>query len=231
MTSGEPHLRRKWHFLQLTLFMLAWMLITPQLRDRWLLHLLLQALLLNAVLVMLWSNPEWQRYRSIVLGLWLVSVAGSLVALASVPERWQLLALAAETASLLPLLALISIGILRFVYRSRSLTIDGIFATVVVYVLIALTFARLYVLLMGWNPGSFDLGVPASALTPHQTHVDLLYFSLITLATVGYGDILPVSDTARMLATIEAIVGQFYVAVIVAVFVGMYATQRRDQRD
>jgi hypothetical protein len=227
LSSDEPHLRRKWHFLQLTLFMLAWMLVAPQLRDRWLLHLLLQALLLNAVLVVLWSNPEWQRYRSIVLGLWLVSVAGSLVALAPVPERWALLALAAETTSLLPLLAMISIGILRFVYRSHSLTIDGIFATVVVYVLIALTFARLYELLMGWNPGSFDLGVPAAELTPHQTHVNLLYFSLITLATVGYGDILPVSDTARMLATIEAIVGQFYVAVIVAVFVGMYAAQRR----
>lgn len=225
--DDAPQTRRKWHFLQLTLFMAAWMLLTPQLRDRWLLHLLLQAFLLNTVLVVLWSNPEWQRWRGVVLGLWLVSVAGSLVALAPVPERWQLLALVAETASLLPLLALLSIGILRFVYRSHSLTIDGIFATVVVYVLIALTFARVYVLLMGWNPGSFDLGAPVAGVSPQQTQVDLLYFSLITLATVGYGDILPVSDTARMLATIEAIVGQFYVAVIVAVFVGMYAAQRR----
>jgi hypothetical protein len=226
--GSEPRPRRKWQFLQLTLFMAAWMLIAPQLRDRWLLHVLLQALLLNAALVVLWSNPEWRRFRSIVLGLWLVSLAGSLAALAPVPERWALLALAAETASLLPLMGLISIGILRFVYRSRSLTMDGIFATVVVYVLIALTFARIYVLLLGWNPQSFDLGVPAAGLSPHQTQVDLLYFSLITLATVGYGDILPVSDTARMLATIEAIVGQFYVAVIVAVFVGMYAAQHRD---
>jgi len=227
LSSGEPPLQRKWHFLQLTLFMLAWMLVAPHLRDRWLLHLLLQALLLNAVLVTLWSNPEWQRLRGVALGLWLVSVTGSLVVLAPVPERWALLALAAETASLLPLLALISIGILRFVYRSRSLTIDGIFATIVVYVLIALTFARLYLLLMGLDPQSFDLDVPAAGLSPYQTQVDLLYFSLITLATVGYGDILPVSDTARMLAMIEAVVGQFYVAVIVAVFVGMYASQRR----
>jgi uncharacterized membrane protein len=226
--GSEPRPRRKWHFLQLTLFMAAWMLVAPQLRDRWLLHVLLQALLLNALLVMLWSNPEWQRYRSIVLVLWLVSLTGSLAALAPVPERWALLALAAETASLLPLMALISVGILRFVYRSRSLTIDGIFATVVVYVLIALTFARVYVLLLGWDPGSFDLGTPVAGLSPHQKQVDLLYFSLITLATVGYGDILPVSETARMLATIEAIVGQFYVAVIVAVFVGMYAAQRRE---
>ena len=50
----------------------------------------------------------------------------------------------------------------------------------------------------------------------------MTYFSLVTLATVGYGDILPRSDTARMVAMIEAVVGQFYVAVIVAIFVGMY---------
>jgi hypothetical protein len=65
-------------------------------------------------------------------------------------------------------------------------------------------------------------------MSPQLLQSSLLYFSLITLATVGYGDILPVSETARTLAVIEATLGQFYVAVIVAVFVAMYATQRRD---
>jgi hypothetical protein len=55
----------------------------------------------------------------------------------------------------------------------------------------------------------------------------MIYYSMITLATVGYGDILPLTDTARTLAVLEATVGQFYVAVIVAVFVGMYSSQRR----
>ena len=52
-------------------------------------------------------------------------------------------------------------------------------------------------------------------------------FSLVTLATVGYGDILPATPTARMLAMFEAVVGQFYVAVVVALFVGMYSSQSR----
>jgi hypothetical protein len=56
----------------------------------------------------------------------------------------------------------------------------------------------------------------------------MTYFSLVTLATVGYGDILPRSETARMMAMIEAVVGQFYVAVVVAAFVGMFAARRRD---
>jgi hypothetical protein len=49
----------------------------------------------------------------------------------------------------------------------------------------------------------------------------------VTLATVGYGDILPATPTARVLAMIQAVAGQFYVAVVVAIFVGMYSSQRR----
>jgi uncharacterized membrane protein len=78
------------------------------------------------------------------------------------------------------------------------------------------------------DPGCFTLPAAAGARPPHLLQLDLLYFSFVTLATVGYGDILPTSETARMLAMIEAVVGQFYVAVIVAVFVGMYSSQRRD---
>ncbi len=128
---------------------------------------------------------------------------------------------------MLPLLALLAAGILRFVYRSRRLTIDGILATVVVYVLIAIIFSRLYLLLLAADPQSFDLPVAAAERTPHLLQVDMIYYSLITQCSVGYGDILPASDVARMLAVIQAIVGQFYMAVVVAVFVGMYATQRR----
>jgi len=207
--------------------MAAWMLLAPHLRARWLVQVVLQAFLLNSVLVTLWSNPEWLRFRRPMIGLWLISLSGSLIALAPVPERWALLALAVETGALLPVLVLVSAGMLRYAYRSHRLTTDGVFATIVVYVLVALFFARLYMLLMGWDPQSFDLPGPAAERAPHLLQVDLMYFSLITLATVGYGDILPVSDTARMLAVIEAIVGQFYIAVVVAVFVGTYAAQRR----
>jgi uncharacterized membrane protein len=89
-------------------------------------------------------------------------------------------------------------------------------------------FAQVYLLMLAWNPDSFTLPVAAADRSPHLLQNDMTYFSLVTLATVGYGDILPRSETARMMAMIEAVVGQFYVAVIVAVFVGMYANQRRN---
>lgn len=225
MKPGSAFLQGEWRFLQLTLVIGAWMLISPLLQHRWMVEALLQLFLLNTLLVTLWANPDWRAGRSIVFGIWFVSLAGSAIALAPLPVQWHRLGRSIEIATTLPLLALLAAGILLYIFRNRTLTVDGIFATVTVYLLIAMFFSMLYLLLIEWSPASFNLQV--EGMPPQLLQSSLLYFSLITLATVGYGDILPVSETARTLAVIEATVGQFYVAVIVAVFVGMYATQRR----
>ena len=204
------------------------MLLSPQMHDRWLVHLLLQVFLLNTVLVTLWANPQWRRIRSLLIGLWLVSLAGSLLGLVPRLVDSQRFARSIEIASLVPLCAALAAGMLHFVFRERRLTIDGIFATVAAYLVIALLFAQLYLLMLTWNPDSFTLPIAAVERPPHLLQNDMTYFSLVTLATVGYGDILPRSETARMMAMIEAVVGQFYVAVVVAAFVGMFAARRRD---
>jgi hypothetical protein len=184
---------------------------------------------LNTVLTTLWANPQWRHIRSVLIGLWLVSLAGSLLALLPPPIGGQrVLARSAEVASLVPICAALAFGMLRFVFRERRLTIDGIFATVAAYLVIALLFTQVYLLMLTWNPESFALPVAAADRAPHLLQNDMTYFSLVTLATVGYGDILPLTETARTMAMIEAVVGQFYVAVIVAVFVGMYVGGRRD---
>ncbi len=225
---GASDQRREWHFLQLSLFIAAWMLLSPLLPDRWLVQVFLQAFLLNSVLVTLWANPQWRNARRIAIALWCVSLVGSLLAVLPLPDRWLPWCRLAGDVSLLPLLAMLVVGILRFIFRSKRLSIDGILATVAVYLMIALMFAQLYVLTIAANPSSFSLPIPALERTPHLLQSDMLYFSLVTLATVGYGDILPQTEFARMLAMLEAVVGQFYVAVVVAVFVGMYAAQSRD---
>ena len=217
----------EWRFLQLTLVICGWMLLAPHLQDRWLVHMLLHVFLLNTVLVTLWANPQWRRIRIALAGLWLLSLTGSLLAFAPQLIGSQRLARSLEAASLVPLCAALAAGMLGFVFRERRLTVDGIFATVAAYLVIALMFAQVYVLMLTWNPDSFALPIHAADRPPHLLRTDMTYFSIVTLATVGYGDILPVTETARMMAMIEAVVGQFYVAVIVAVFVGMYANQRR----
>ena len=217
----------EWRFLQLTLVICGWMLLSPRMQYRWLVQVLLQLFLLNTVLVTLWANPQWRRIRGALVGLWLLSLVGSLLAVAPQLIGPQHIARSVVALSLVPLCAALAAGMLGFVFRERRLTVDGIFATVAAYLLIALLFAQVYVLMLTWNPESFVLPVPAADRPPHLLQTDMTYFSLVTLATVGYGDILPRSDAARMTAMIEAVVGQFYVAVIVAVFVGMYASQRR----
>jgi hypothetical protein len=219
----------EWRFLQVTVVICGWMLLSPLLNNSWLVQLVLQAFVLNMVLVTLWANPQWRRIRTGVFVLWLISLAGSLLALAPpLSGSQRVVARSVEVASLVPICALLAFGMLRFVFRERRLTADGIFATVAAYLVIALLFAQVYLLLLAWNPESFALPVATVDRAPHLLQNDMTYFSLVTLATVGYGDILPLTETARTMAMIEAVVGQFYVAVIVAVFVGMYAGQRRD---
>jgi len=133
-----------------------------------------------------------------------------------------------EQLTSVPVLAVLAAGMLTFVLRERRLTVDSIFATVAAYLLLALLFAQIYLCLMTWNPGSFSLPVDAAGRSAHLLQSDMLYFSLVTLATVGYGDVLPATHVARMLAMFQAVTGLFYVAVVVAMFVGAYASRPRE---
>jgi hypothetical protein len=113
--------------------------------------------------------------------------------------------------------------VLRTVYRERDITIDAIFAALCGYLLIGTTFAHLYCALEAAAPGSFK--GDQFFTSPGRVHIALTYFSYVTLATVGYGDILPAGKLARSLAVIEAILGQFYIAVLVADLIGKRLSQ------
>lgn len=167
--------------------------------------------------------------RKVLLGFWFLSLASTVAMALPLADDSHRLARAAQCLALVPLLAMLAAGVLRFVFTRERLDTDSLFATVVAYLLIAVLFAQVYTLLAVWNPASFSAAVPLAEQTPDQVHAGLLYYSLITLATVGYGDVLPVSETARTFAVLEATVGQFYIAVIVAVFVSMYAADRANR--
>jgi voltage-gated potassium channel len=94
--------------------------------------------------------------------------------------------------------------------------LDTIFAAVMAYLLIAIIFAQIYALLMLGEPASFKF--PSAPVMDSDSifRSDLVYFSLVTIATLGYGDIVPQMGLTKMLAVVEAVMGQFYVAVLVA---------------
>jgi hypothetical protein len=112
--------------------------------------------------------------------------------------------------------------ILRYVMHVKTVNDDVIFAALSVYLLFGLIFGFIYFIFEGMCPGSLvHTGAGASfegGIRLSQT----IYFSFVTLATLGYGDIIPVSDIIRSLAIIETMCGQVYLVVLVARLVTLY---------
>jgi hypothetical protein len=99
-------------------------------------------------------------------------------------------------------------------FKEGPITIHRIQGSIVVYLLISLIFGNLYHIIITADGGAFH-GLKSS------DRKELMYFSLVTLTTVGYGDITPVLPLARSLTTMEALVGQLYPAILIARLVSM----------
>jgi hypothetical protein len=218
----------KWRFLSVTLLICAYLLAVPLIVGTWQVQMLMELLLLFTVLVTVSANPGWHTMRRTLVVLWLMSVTGTLLSVFSLRPDLSQWYRTVELLTSVPVLAVLAAGMLAFVRRERRLTLDSIFATVAAYLLLALLFTQIYLCLMTWNPASFSLPVDAAERPLHLLQSDMTYFSLVTLATVGYGDVLPATHVARMLAMFQAVIGVFYLAVVVAMFVGTYATQPRE---
>jgi hypothetical protein len=111
----------------------------------------------------------------------------------------------------------------RHALRAGVVDAEHIFAALDVYLLAGLIFAVCYWLLDQTWPASFGV---ASA-----SDLDLaraIYFSFVTIATLGYGDVVPASDSARGLAILEAVGGQMYLTVLVARLVSLYSKQSEE---
>lgn len=124
---------------------------------------------------------------------------------------------------LLIVLAFFTASILADVLRAGRITADKIYGALCVYLLIGFAWGILYAILEQLEPGSFSAPAESGGVAVHVARVmRMRYFSLVTLTTVGFGDIVPRSAAARMFATLEAVMGQIYLAVLVARLVGLH---------
>lgn len=117
------------------------------------------------------------------------------------------------------LVVLLPVLILRDVLQHRMVTIDTIFGSLCVYMMISIIAALIFRLIYYFDETSFAFA--AESRSPLD---DFLYFSMITITTVGYGDILPRTPVARSAAALLALVGQLYLVVLVAYLVGLRIT-------
>src|SRR5215469_16493522 len=131
---------------------------------------------------------------------------------ALITTKWALLA---------GFFAVTVVELFDFLRQAREVTEAHLYTAVSIYLLLGMVWFSVYCAVDTCYPGSISQG--GSVLT--QREDQLLYFSLITLSTIGYGDIVPVDPEVRMLAALEGLIGVLYIAITVAILVSAYRQQ------
>jgi voltage-gated potassium channel len=132
----------------------------------------------------------------------------------------------------LSLLGFTSLVMLNSLIQSDEVSPDMIVGGICVYLLIGLCFALSFNLLTEYDSGAFAYSGEAvvRATSGDRSHdARLLYFSFVTLTTLGFGDIVPRSELAQMFAVTEAITGQLYLTIFMARLIGLFVGLRRER--
>lgn len=174
---------------------------------------------------------------TMIASLYLVSanrnelVIGVLLFIPATTTQWMLAPASAESQLLAYCgFQVIFLGyVMRTVYRylifARKIDANTIYAAIVLYLMFGLAMALVYYAILIFFPGAFggkitpDLSDQDAATAVLQ---ELLYFSYVTQSTLGYGDISPTLPAARSIAIFQAILGQLYLAVVIARLVGIH---------
>jgi hypothetical protein len=206
-------------FLCLFVITVAVFLIQAALADSAVVRPLVSAAFFYAIWVALAASGAGTGVRATLLLAWLATV---LLRAAPLPgaEQGMLIAACAVGAVLL---ATCAAAIGRYVLLARRVEVDALFAAAVAYILLASAFGQIYTGLHAALPDSFV--VPDYLAAQLAANPDELfnYFSFVTMATLGYGDIVPRHPVAQVLVMIETILGQLYLAIVVAWLVGVIA--------
>lgn len=223
----DPALRRssasRYRYAYLLSSLLLVIVLRPFLPNRFL-GIGLIDLLLFATLVVGALATASSRAQLVVVGVLAVLSAGTRIA-------W----LASESPSLLyAFLALgftfyivVAVSVLRsLLAHSARVSGDAICGAVSVYLLLGLAWTMVYTLLELVVPGSFTIGPSGGGV--HSDFERFIGFSFTTLTTLGYGNIAPTTPRADVLTTLEAIVGQVYLAIVIARLVSLQIIQSRD---
>ena len=120
--------------------------------------------------------------------------------------------------------------VLAGVLRQREVSADTILGGISVYLLMVLAFTLLHLLVATLQPGAYQVASAGPSRFDVEDFALALYFSFVTLTTLGYGDITPLSRFAQMLTGVEAMTGQLFVAILIARLVALHVGQRaRDE--
>lgn len=123
--------------------------------------------------------------------------------------------------AIIPAQLLMTIALVRYIYTSKVVNLNVLMTAITVYIFIAAMFTPLYVIISRTDPNAFlDNGL---GVAPQWQQ--LVYFSFVTLATLGYGDVLPLNPWARSLATMEGMIGVLFITLIMGRLIGVYSKE------
>lgn len=184
---------------------------------------LIRGLVFSCLLVIgVWSLKGGGRFFRVGISFVIAGVILNVLAIKSHSAFFQY-------GSILLLIGFLLVAItftMKQIAIGTDINTNRIVGAICVYLLLGVIWAMAYTLVDLASPGSFAGFSPTGDLGFDS---EWLYFSFVTMTTLGYGDILPVSATARGLAYMQAIVGQFYIAVLVAGLVGAYVSERGER--
>jgi hypothetical protein len=115
--------------------------------------------------------------------------------------------------------------VLRRVLADRTVTLDTVAGAACVYMLLGVAWGSLFLLLESWRPGSFHVPATWTLGSASDLRSSLMYFSFATLTTLGYGEIHPNDPAAGSLCAAEAVIGQLYLAIMIARLVGLHTSR------
>ena len=116
------------------------------------------------------------------------------------------------------------VELFREIFKTKIIDSHIISSAISIYVLVGIFWYLLFMFLLMIDPDSFDI----RNFNPEMVSIDMIYFSFTTLTTLGYGDITPVSYTAKMWSITEAMMGVMFLAVMISRVVSLFGSKKKN---
>ncbi len=210
----------KHKFLVILIALIAFFVINALSNEGWLEYsnMIIMTILVACSMLSLEGYNNYTRILGLILGIAGIVISG-FTSLKAEPQAIQIMRLLV----LISFFSIIAAICLVATLKKRKITSNVLYGAICSYLLIGLVFAIIYSLIHVLDHNAFSVKIVTTLTPALQTFI---YYSFVTLTTLGYGDITPLSDIARTLAWLEAAFGQIYLTILIAQLVGTYIAQK-----